>query len=278
MPKPTLLPFAALLLLAALPAPSQAQAACTLPGGFDLFETNPAETRIGLEGFPLMHFQGVPVGSYDFGSGAVTLTTTDTIVKRSAVTAAAPVATVDVVVLQMQGVEDPTLFVTAQAQRPLNALDPPAGPPNPGTLRFDFDADCLSGTFDSVINVNFDVRSGSLDGPIVAGGNLVLTTFGTPWDGDANGGNDCMNHPEAGDPVGFVRLVQHGICGPSDIITGVNDCCFYPGSPDPSDGGLGLPGRGGFVQTLAGANAASALVAFGLLGVTLAAMRRHARR
>ena len=271
-----------LLVVAVLvPTPGQAQVGCSIDSGFDLFETDPS-TQIGPDGFPLMHFHGVPIGSYDFGSGTETLTTTDTIVQRSGATSAIPVATVDVVVLQLQGVENPDLFVTAQAQRGLNELDPPVGPPSPGALVVRFDS-CGSGTFDSVINVNFDLRLGAIDGPIIGAGHFVLTTQGTHWDDDGSSSDVClyhMNHPELASVYGRSVLARHKICGPSDIVDGVNDGDFYPGptQDEPQDPLPGQGFRGGILQVADGRSSAVTLGAFAMLVAGLVVMRYRGQR
>jgi hypothetical protein len=203
--------------------------------GFDLFATNQGRTLIGIfamgdEKFPLQHFQGVPIGSYDFGSGTETLSDTDTIVHHTAASANVPVSLLELKKLQLQGVEDPTLFVTLQSERnPADLL--PDGPPSMGFLRLSFNPGGSGGTFDSAINVNFDIRKGAnIDAQIIGSASLVLTTQNTPWSHElpssfspSSSGNACMDHPESADPAGLIRLVAHGICNANDVITGVNN-------------------------------------------------------
>ncbi|HUR64321.1 MAG TPA: hypothetical protein VM241_07560 [Candidatus Thermoplasmatota archaeon] len=210
--------------------PPVAASTCAVGDGFDLFETSPTKTVLGDRGvLELQHFHGIPIGSYDFGDrgGVQDTGSTDTIVHHTVATSGQPVSAVRLLKLQLQGVENPNLFVTLQSDRGVNLLDPPVGPPSLGTLALSFNAGC-TGTFDSLINVNFDVRLGALDGQIVASGDLVLTTQEMPWDHGAglalgpSAGMKCMTHSEAGDPLSQLILAAHGICGPSVALAGVN--------------------------------------------------------
>ena len=224
--RPLTIAFAALAVLAAgaaLPAPVAATGPLAIAPGHDLFVTDAQVSSIGLPDFPLMHFRGVPLGTYDFGDGPVDVGVTDTIVRRDGASAAMPLAAVELVSLQLQGVEDPTLFVTLQSARGGNALDPPVGPPSLGLIQVQFDPSGLGGAFDSTINVNFDLRVGSIDGPILLSDSLVLSPTSTPFS-HVNDHLRCMTHPE------FLTnadvLARHGICeGPgSEVpsIPGVN--------------------------------------------------------
>ncbi|MEA3203743.1 MAG: hypothetical protein QOI63_1422, partial [Thermoplasmata archaeon] len=86
-----------------------------------------------------------------------------------------------------------------------------------------FSPEGSGGSFDSNINVNFDVRAGSIDGPILASASLVLGATGTPWQHlpDAPGVLRCMTHPEFATNADV--LARHGICGPPVLVPHVND-------------------------------------------------------
>jgi hypothetical protein len=231
--------FAVLAAVAVSAPPAAATGPLAIAPGFDLFVTDAGVSSLGPTFMPLMHFRGVPVGIYDFGSGPVDTGAADTIVQRGGADADSPVAAIQLVKLQLQGVEDPSLFVTLQSDRGRNALDPPVGPPSLGVIQVQFDPNGLGGTFDSTLNVNFDVRSGDVTGPIVASASLVLSPTTTPFS-HVRDQVRCMTHPE------FLTnadvLARHGICdGPATTpaIPGVNvrldgfsdQLDFHPGHP-----------------------------------------------
>ena len=148
--------------------------AATIALGWDLFITDTPPTTFG--GAP---FEGVPLGTFDFGAGLVNTGPTDTIVERLDIAlCAAPCTTtidIEIIALQLKSVDlvDFGLgldfyFVTLQ------------NVPNLGTMDITFDDD-FGGTADSALNVNFDLRKGSLVGAIAFSGALNLTSIGIPW-------------------------------------------------------------------------------------------------
>lgn len=175
--KPTLV--AAALLSGVSMTPVAAAAAVVLPG-FDLLETQPGTSFMGVP------FDGVPLGSFDFGGtvGVAPVGLADTIVQR--LDTANPVALpgsdtvpIELVALQLVSVVPVDLgagvgfhFVTLQSTR--------GGPASVGGMTIDF-ADANGGTFDSFFDVFFDIRLNDLSGPIVQSSNLILQAQDVPW-------------------------------------------------------------------------------------------------
>ncbi|MEA3204147.1 MAG: hypothetical protein QOI63_1827, partial [Thermoplasmata archaeon] len=125
----TSLVAAAALTLVGTPAATALGPTAIAPG-YDLFRTDPNVTSIGVPGvLEPIHFRGVPIETYNFGTGPTAVADTDTIVQRAGVAPQQPVGTVQLVKLQMQGVEEPTLFITLQSDRGRNPADPAVGPP-----------------------------------------------------------------------------------------------------------------------------------------------------
>lgn len=169
----------ALLFTLAFPVTSHADP-LVLPG-FDLFRTLPG-TQVNLGPAGNQPFRGVPLGTFDFGDGPQEVFNTDTIVRRLAsATPGSPTIPIEMVALQLMSVNQFNLgggndfhFITLQSIR--------GGPASTGTMTINFGPEGIPhGTFDSVLNVFFDIRVGSLDGPIVFSSTLVLTATGVPW-------------------------------------------------------------------------------------------------
>jgi hypothetical protein len=172
-------------LLVGIWSASESRAAVVLPG-FDLLETITPPTN--FQGFP---FEGVPISSFDFGSGPVGgLGNTDTIVQRldpanvASPPGTAPPINTELVALQLVSVTPidflsngiDLYYVTLQSAR--------GGPASTGQMQItilDATPDALDGTFNSFFDVFFDIRKGSLAGPIVYSDNLQLTSSNTPW-------------------------------------------------------------------------------------------------
>jgi hypothetical protein len=159
--------------LCGLALPSALQADDQAGPGFNGFDTVTTLTK--FDGLP---WEGVPLGTFDFGSGTVNVGNTDTIIQRVGYPVTAPGGTMalDVVALQLQTVNQVSLeggpvgyyFAT---------LDTSAQ--NTGVLTIDsFPITGSPGTFNDYFTVNFDVRYGSLAGPIVAEQGLQLTASG----------------------------------------------------------------------------------------------------
>jgi hypothetical protein len=168
----------AVVALTILAAPAAGIASGIVNPGFDLLHTEPG-TSVG--GVP---FTGVPLGSFDFGGGAVPTGNADTIVERLAAATAPgppPAVPIELVALQLMSVVPVDFglgvgfyFVTLQSAR--------GGPASTGTMGITFGPEGVPhGTFDSFFDVFFDIRLGSLDGPIALSNNAPLTSVGAPW-------------------------------------------------------------------------------------------------
>jgi hypothetical protein len=168
--------------LTAFTSASVSHAAFVVLPGYDLFHTEPGTSFGGVP------FTGVPLGTFNFGSGAVGTANTDTIVQRlgpsaapGAVPGVAPPIPIEMRALQLMSVTPTNFglgvgfyFITLQSVR--------GGPASTGTLTDTFGPEGIPhGTFDSAISVFFDVRLGSLSGPIALSDNLLLTSDDVPW-------------------------------------------------------------------------------------------------
>jgi PEP-CTERM motif len=179
----------ALTIVAVLATPATSLAAPVLPG-YDLFETLPGSVFMGT---PLV---GVPLGTFNFGgtTGVKNLGNTNTIVQRLAPATGPPILS-DIVALQLESAIPVNFagngldfyFMTLQSVR--------GGPPSSGSENINSGP----GTFSSSFDVFFDIRKGSLSGPIVFSSDQVLTSFGT-WGHDPapdelliNGVNHFLN-------------------------------------------------------------------------------------
>ncbi|HSL83764.1 MAG TPA: hypothetical protein VLF66_13395 [Thermoanaerobaculia bacterium] len=197
--------------------------------GWDLFETrSPTVFRPGLSE-PEIPLEGVPLGSFDFEGtlGPRATGSTDTIVRRTqGALGVEPgddaTIPIELVELRLRSVEPVDLgagpdfhFVTPQSNR--GPGDPPPGPPSLGTMTFTFDS-AENGTFTSSLDVWFDVRKGSLDGPIVHSGVEPLPL--RPPD------------PVAWDRTPPARAVA--IDGVNVLLVGgTTEWDFWPHGPDP---------------------------------------------
>jgi hypothetical protein len=167
------------LLGAALACPSISRAAdYTVHSGWDLFPTVSAV-------FNNVPFQGVPLGTYNFGSGPIAVGNTDTIIHRSnpivgsAGGTAGFTATLDV--LQLRSVNQVSFgggplgyyYVTLQSAR--------GGTATIDTGSMYFAPDNASGTFTDLMDVYFDVRYASLTGPIVLSTDCLMDNTGAEW-------------------------------------------------------------------------------------------------
>lgn len=177
--------------------PKASHADALVVAGFDLFTTRPG-TQVNLGPAGMQPFKGVPLGTFNFGMGPVAVFNTDTIVQRlGTATPSSPTIGLEMVALQLMSVNQFNLgagtgfhFVTLQSAR--------GGPASTGSMTITFGPEGIPhGTFDSTLNVAFDIRFGSLDGPIVFSNTMILTANDVPW--------------------------AHAVFGPLVLIPGVND-------------------------------------------------------
>lgn len=168
----------AFILITAFPSTSKADP--LVLSGFDLFQTVPP-TKFNLNGQSI-DVKGVPLGTFDFGSGPVNTGSADTIVERLGdASPANPTINLELVALQFMsvtpinlGTGTDFLFVTLQSVR--------GGPASLGIMTINFGPEGTPhGTFDSTLSVFFDVRVGSLTGEIIFSGHKTLTALGVAW-------------------------------------------------------------------------------------------------
>jgi hypothetical protein len=169
---------AAGLLVAALAVPSAVQASLTVHSGWDLLATFNDTTFAGA------YWQGVPIGNWDFGGsiGVQNVGITDTLIHRTTDATASAYSTwvygvpviMDALQLRTTG---PTsigggpvgdYFITLQSAR--------GGTATSGTMDIFFGPEGdPHGTWTSALDVYFDIRYGSLAGPIVASGDSMIS-------------------------------------------------------------------------------------------------------
>jgi MYXO-CTERM domain-containing protein len=181
-----LLAFAAFVV--SKPAASQAQ--FVVDPGFDLWTTDPGQTNFFFNGTPFppgppVAFQGVPLGTFDFGGavGVQNVGNTDTIVQRLAPAVAGgpgQTASIDIelVALQLRSVAPITVgpdtdfyYITLnQSQPALSRMDVMFNDANGGNFDFGIDT------------VGIDIRKGAIDGPILfSDDRLVFNMDPIPW-------------------------------------------------------------------------------------------------
>lgn len=180
--------------------------------GSDFLTTAPGTTFNGVP------FQGVPIGP---GS-------TDTIVERLQnvnVSSGTGTTPIQLIALQLMssapanfGLGVGTYFITLQSTR--------NGPSSTGTMTINFNGtddnlpNTPEGTFSSFFDVFFDVRFGSLTGPIAMSTSLVLSNSGASWDA-----NPSANDVIVAGPRGDVAANLHtGKINNVDI----HDMDFFP--------------------------------------------------
>ena len=165
------------VLFAMAPA-GTSQASFSIGAGWDLLETTTPTTFMGFE------FAGVPLGSFNFGLGPTGRDTgsADTIIRRVSEIdfpdlPRPQTVDIEIVALHLRSIVPIDLgagldfhFITLQQD--LASL---------GQMIIDF-VDELGGLLSTVIDLAFDVRLGSFDGPIVFSDILQLSTSGVPWD------------------------------------------------------------------------------------------------
>jgi len=165
----------------AQPGECRAAGSLTVAEGYDLFASGEGTSFPGLGALA-----GVPLGTFDFGSGPVPVGDSDTIVHRLDPVTVAAIGDTGTTRLEMLALQLVTAapvdfagngldnyFVTLQSAR--------GGPATLGSMDITFSS-LEGGTFSSFFDVFFDIRKGSLAGPIVLSDELRLTNDGAPWD------------------------------------------------------------------------------------------------
>jgi len=188
--------LAAAVMVCASPQEGRAAGSLTVNSGYDLFASGPGTSFPGLG-----NLNGVPLGTFDFGSGPVFVGDADTIVHRLDSVTVAAVGDTGTTGLEMLALQ---LVTAAPVDLPGSGLDnyyitlqsARGGPATVGSMDITFTSPD-GGTFTSFFDIFFDIRKGSLDGAIVLSDQLRLTNEGTPWDRDPPLGAvliDGINH------------------------------------------------------------------------------------
>jgi hypothetical protein len=150
--------------------------------GYDLFTTDANNTSFTGLG----NLMGVPLDSYVFpginGNNPVNVGSTDTIIQRTSM--AGPVANagddavvgIKVLALQLETVA-PVNYMGNGLQNYFVTLNQTA---STGSLDITFTSPA-GGTFNSTLDLNFDIHAGSLNGNVVGTDQVTLTSSGTPW-------------------------------------------------------------------------------------------------
>ena len=156
-----------------LAGPGAAQAdPIVVSAGWDVFVT-----QDGTE-FQDVDFEGVPLGTFDFGGtiGSKATGDADTIVKRvdeASVTGDGLSDTIDIKIVALQLVS--TGPVDMGAGVALYYITLQISTASTGTMTIDF-ANQNGGTFSSSFTVNFDLRFGALDGTILISDSKTMTS------------------------------------------------------------------------------------------------------
>ncbi len=212
----------------------ESQASVIVNPGWDLFVTDSATNTFA--GFA---FEGVPLDPFDFGGsiGVQNVGATDTIVQRLDQAVGPGLSTtidIELVALQLRSVAPIDLGMgTGIYYATLN-------PDNPslGTMDISFDAnhgdpdpELHTGTFNSRLDVRFDIRFETLDGEIVPGfENMGLDLISL---------NDCWDH--TWDPIPGVPLIN----GVNHELNGTDISTDFWGVPSHSHGLVGAKNGGG---------------------------------
>ncbi len=140
---------------------------------------------------------GVQLGQFDFGEGFQDVGTADTIVRRTT-DARNPgggsfqdTIPIELVALQLASVEPvdltsfglsgmDTLFLTLQSDRGRHRDDPVVNPLSTGQMTMDFGMR----SYESFLDVFFDIRAGSLSGPIIFSSSDTIESTPVPWSVD----------------------------------------------------------------------------------------------
>ncbi len=207
--------------------------ASIVSAGFDLFDTIAADTN-----FPgLGNLMGVPLGTFNFGGtvGVQNTGSTDTILQRlaSATVASppgtAPAINIQVAALQLETVAPVNFMGDGLANYFITLQSTHGGPASNGTETITF-ASNNGGTFNSSLDLFFDIRMGSLTGPIVESTDVVLTNSGTAWGRTPPAGAVLINGAN-----NLLDATDHN----QDIFTGAlldcpNFCAAESPAPEPS--------------------------------------------
>lgn len=166
--------------VALLAMPGISQADYVVAPGFDLFKTDTAYLNLGSGPIP---FEGVPLGTHDFGGlvGSAGTGDTDTIIQRigeASVAGSGLSDEISIEIVALQLVSVVPIDVGEGSDYHYATLQTATA--STGTVDITFDSEA-GGFFDSIFTVYFDLRIGALDGPILFSGSKTFTSSGNPW-------------------------------------------------------------------------------------------------
>jgi hypothetical protein len=204
--------------------------------GWNLLETDSGTTSLFGHSF-----EGVPLGTFDFGStvGVESVGAADTIIHRtdSATAPAGGSSTVPTLVegFQLRSVDPVSLlggplgiyYVTLQSAR--------GGPESTGTMTINFGPEGdPHGTFSSSFDLFVDVRLGALNGPILDSREIAIPDSGAnPWRHEPTGAvqipgvNLNLDSNDSGSDFwiegSVFKVLPNGVIGAHNATTGVPD-------------------------------------------------------
>jgi hypothetical protein len=161
------------------------RAELTIHSGWDLFITDSSVTTFNYE-----PFQGVPLGTFDFGGTNQNVGDVDTIVYRPTNIVGPDGGgstnfTANLVAWQLRSVNELNwgagpgyYYLTLQSAR--------GGPASTDTGTMTFNSGGTNGTFTDTLDVFFDLRFGSLTGTIVMSNECALWNYGAAWTRDGS--------------------------------------------------------------------------------------------
>ena len=208
MRKRFLFTFSVLSPVAFFLATSSWSSPAAVDAGWNLMTTSGASTFDGV------NWQGVPLGTFDFGNGAVSVGNADTIILReNTITTSGNGSGLLPVALQLRTTTQVNLgagvnfyYATLSQQQYVGSfMTAQWTDPNTPT------------TFSDYLQVSFDVRVGSLTGPIVAAfQTLDLSVNNAPW----------SHIPPVGQNAPLIRGIDY-------LLNGTDTSAdFWPGDPN----------------------------------------------
>ena len=166
------------LVVTGLAFPLTSSAQLTVQSGYELFQTQASGTS-----FPgLGSLMGVPLGTFNFGSGPVNTGDTDTIIQRLTTATVANAGDSTTVNLKVNALQLETTaqvnFMNLGLNNYFITLDPNTASTGSMTLTFGGPG---GGTFSSSLDLTLDIHSGALNGPVVDTETLMLQNNNEVW-------------------------------------------------------------------------------------------------
>jgi hypothetical protein len=236
-----------------LASPNVSRADALILPGFDVFRST---ERTEFMGVP---FVGVPLGAFDFGGGPIGVGDASTIVHRPIPASGDPaMIPIELVALQLVS-QMPVDFGAGLDFHYITLQGIRGGPPSGGRLTITGLSTEMDphGTFDSSLDVFFDLRKGSLTGPILLSDQVSLAARNEAWShrpppqaGAAlfPGVNYLLNgHDQNNDFWPLGRGPNGEFCEENPFIPAHD--CIEPAHPEPSSIvllGLGAAGLVGY--------------------------------